>query len=86
MLTLAALALRVWQLGQPTDLVFDEVYFVEQGRNYLIGKDFMDPHPPLAKLTIGLGIWLIGDTPVGWRALNAGVGTALVGSAAGTLW
>jgi Gpi18-like mannosyltransferase len=77
-LTIVALCLRLWQLGQPTDLVFDEVYFVEQGRNYLIGKDFMDPHPPIAKLTIGLSIWLFGDAPTGWRALNAVVGTALV--------
>ena len=77
-ITVLALVLRLWQLGQPTDLVFDEVYFVEQGRNYLIGKDFMDPHPPIAKLTIGLGIRLLGDTPTGWRVMNAVMGTALV--------
>jgi Gpi18-like mannosyltransferase/4-amino-4-deoxy-L-arabinose transferase-like glycosyltransferase len=77
-ITVLALALRLWHLGQPTELVFDEVYFVEQGRNYLTGKDFMDPHPPIAKLTIGLGISLIGDTPTGWRTMNAVVGTALV--------
>jgi dolichyl-phosphate-mannose--protein O-mannosyl transferase len=78
LVTAAAAALRFWQLGHPTELVFDEVYFVEQGRNYLKGQDFMDPHPPIAKLTIGLGIALFGDTPAGWRAMNAVVGTALV--------
>lgn len=77
-LTLASLAVRTWDLGQPVDLVFDEIYFVEQGRNYLQGKDFMDPHPPLAKLTIGLGMKLFGDTPTGWRLMNSFVGTALV--------
>lgn len=77
-LTALSLGLRVHDLAQPTDLVFDEVYFVEQGRNYLQGKDFMDPHPPIAKLTIGLGIKLFGDTPTGWRLMNAFVGTALV--------
>lgn len=77
-LTAVSLGLRVHGLSQPTDLVFDEVYFVEQGRDYLQGKDFMDPHPPIAKLTIGLGIALFGDTPTGWRLMNAVVGTALV--------
>lgn len=71
-------AARFYDLSQPTDLVFDEIYFVEQGRNYLEGKDFMDPHPPIAKLTIGLGIKLFGDQPTGWRLMNAVVGTALV--------
>jgi Gpi18-like mannosyltransferase len=77
-LTVISLAVRIWHIDQPTDLVFDEIYFVEQGRNYLQGKDFMDPHPPIAKLTIGLGIRLFGDTPTGWRLMNAFVGTALV--------
>jgi Gpi18-like mannosyltransferase/4-amino-4-deoxy-L-arabinose transferase-like glycosyltransferase len=77
-LSAVALGIRVWHIGEPTDLVFDEIYFVEQGRNYLEGKDFMDPHPPIAKLTIGLGIKLFGDTPTGWRLMNAAVGTALV--------
>ena len=77
-LTAISLVVRVWDIGHPVDLVFDEVYFVEQGRNYLEGKDFMDPHPPIAKLTIGLGIKLFGDTPTGWRLMNAFVGTTLV--------
>lgn len=71
-------ALRFWNLGQPTDLVFDEVYFVEQARNYLSGTDFMDPHPPFAKWMIALGIWLAGDDPFGWRVVNAISGTALI--------
>ncbi len=77
-LTAVSLVVRVWDISQPTDLVFDEIYFVEQGRNYLEGKDFMDPHPPIAKLTIGLGIKLFGDTPTGWRLMNVFVGTTLV--------
>ena len=74
-----ALGLRVYGIEQPTDLVFDEVYFVEQARNYLNGTDFLDPHPPFAKLTIAVGIELFGDTPLGWRVMNAVVGTVLVG-------
>lgn len=78
LLTLAAGWVRFHDLGTPGEIVFDEVYFVEQGRNYIKGQDFMDPHPPLAKLGIALGILMFGDVPVGWRAVNALVGTALV--------
>ncbi len=77
-LAATALGLRVYAIDQPIDLVFDEVYFVEQARNYLNGVDFLDPHPPFAKLMIGLGIGTVGDTPFGWRIMNAIVGTVLV--------
>ena len=78
LLTLGAAAIRFHDLGTPAEIVFDEVYFVEQGRNYISGKDFMDPHPPIAKLGIAAGIEMLGDKPVGWRLVNAIVGTALV--------
>ena len=73
-----ALGLRLYAIDQPIDLVFDEVYFVEQARNYLNGTDFLDPHPPFAKLMISLGIGATGDTPFGWRIMNAIVGSVLV--------
>jgi len=77
-LTAIAAVIRLVDIGKPTDLVFDEIYFVEQARDYLKGTDFMDPHPPFAKLTIATSIKLFGDTPAGWRIMNAVVGTALV--------
>ncbi len=77
-LTGCALALRLWEIGSPGEIVFDEVYFVEQARNYLTGKDFLDPHPPFAKLMIALSQWIFGDEPRGWRIANALSGTALV--------
>jgi dolichyl-phosphate-mannose--protein O-mannosyl transferase len=77
-ITVVAAVIRSVGLESPKEVVFDEVYFVEQARNYLTGKDFMDPHPPIAKLSIGLGILIFGDNPVGWRAMNAVAGTALV--------
>jgi len=80
-LVLVAGGLRFWNLGQPNELVFDEVYFVEQGKNYLRGKEFMDPHPPLAKLAIGASVALFGGEAAGYRVLNAVCGTLLVGIA-----
>ncbi len=70
---------RFWHLGHPAEIVFDEVHFVAQGRHYLHGESFLDPHPPLAKLVIAAGILIFGDHPWSWRVGNATLGTAIVG-------
>jgi len=75
----AAIVTRFWHLGHPNEIVFDEVHFVGQARNYLHGERFLDPHPPLAKLVTALGIWLFGDHSWSWRVGNASLGTILVG-------
>src|SRR5208283_1110019 len=51
-LLIVAAITRFWHLGHPAEIVFDEVHFVAQGRHYLHGESFLDPHPPLAKLVI----------------------------------
>ncbi len=79
LLLIVAAITRFYHLGHPAEIVFDEVHFVAQGRHYLHGESFLDPHPPLAKLLIALGIFLFGDRPVGWRVGNATLGTAIVG-------
>ncbi|MCC6766510.1 MAG: phospholipid carrier-dependent glycosyltransferase [Deltaproteobacteria bacterium] len=81
LLVVVAGGLRFWKLEQPNELVFDEVYFVEQGKNYLRGKEFMDPHPPFAKLAIGASVALFGGEANGYRIFNAVCGTLLVGVA-----
>lgn len=79
-LVLAAIVTRFWHLGKPAEIVFDEVHFVNQARHYLHGQPFLDPHPPLAKLLIALGIILFGDHPWSWRVGNAVMGTVMVGT------
>ena len=74
-----AAALRFWNLNHPNELVFDEVHFVGQARHYLRGESFLDPHPPLAKVLIALGIKLFGDVPWAWRLGVATMGTLLSG-------
>jgi dolichyl-phosphate-mannose--protein O-mannosyl transferase len=76
-LAVAAL-LRFWNLGMPATLVFDEVYYVDGARDYLVGgvevtdgKAEFIVHPPLGKWLIALGIWSFGDTPMGWRVVAA---------------
>jgi hypothetical protein len=77
-LLIVALFLRFYRIGHPNDIVFDEVHFVGQARHYLHGEDFLDPHPPLAKLLIALSIMIFGDHAWAWRIPNALIGTALV--------
>jgi dolichyl-phosphate-mannose-protein mannosyltransferase len=78
-LLIVAAITRFYHLGHPAEIVFDEVHFVAQGRHYLHGESFLDPHPPLAKLVIALGILIFGDHPWSWRVGNATLGTAMVG-------
>lgn len=49
-LTVAALLTRLWHLGWPHSIVFDEVYFREFPSNYLSGEYYFDVHPPFIKL------------------------------------
>lgn len=51
-LTLVALLFRLYKLGQPSSVVFDEVHFGGFATKYIKRKFFMDVHPPLAKLLI----------------------------------
>ncbi|MDA0267714.1 MAG: phospholipid carrier-dependent glycosyltransferase [Cyanobacteria bacterium] len=50
------LALRLWHLGSPSTLVFDEVHYVPFAVDYLQHQAFFDVHPPLGKDLIALGI------------------------------
>ncbi len=49
-LTGLGLLTRLWQVGWPSAIVFDEVYFRQFSANYLSGHYFFDIHPPLVKL------------------------------------
>ena len=71
-------------LGKPNDIapnspfVFDELYFANDAHKDLLGQDYIDPEPPLAKLIIAVGIKLFGFNSWGWRFMPALFGTALV--------
>src|SRR5438067_67760 len=71
-------------LGKPNEIapnspfVFDELYFANDAHDDLLGRDYFDPEPPLAKLIIAVGIKLFGFNSLGWRFMPALFGTALV--------
>lgn len=50
LLSATAIVTRIWQLGSPPSIVFDEVYFRTFTASYLSGNYFFDIHPPFAKL------------------------------------
>jgi dolichyl-phosphate-mannose-protein mannosyltransferase len=77
LLTCFCLAIRFWGLDRFNTLVFDEVYFAKFGHNYVTSTPFFDAHPPLGKYLIGLGIWLKGFHPWGYRWVNALFGAAI---------
>ena len=59
-LTLFAVFVRFRKLSEPTSIVFDEVHFGGFARKYIIGRFFMDVHPPLAKMLFAVVGYLVG--------------------------
>jgi dolichyl-phosphate-mannose-protein mannosyltransferase len=85
-----ALALGVWarlyRLGFPAGILWDERYFPVMARKYLDGVYQFDLHPPLGKFIIAVGIAILGDDALGWRIMPALFGLALLPLAALLGW
>jgi dolichyl-phosphate-mannose--protein O-mannosyl transferase len=84
LLGLGALAIRLWEIGYPGDLLFDEAYYppqaqelLEWGHEYNRGYTFT-VHPPLGKWLIAGGIGLFGYDSFGWRFPSAVAGSVAV--------
>lgn len=75
---------RIPGLGKPNEIapaspfVFDELYFANDAHDDILGRDYFDPEPPLAKLIIAVGEILFGFNSLGWRVMVALFGTAIV--------
>src|SRR3954471_8919809 len=89
LVTGAALVLRLINLAQPTDVMFDEVYYANEAQDLLQHGVEWNPeqgnpeyvvHPPLGKWMIGLGEQLFGYNSFGWHimAVVFGVGAILL--------
>jgi len=50
-------------IGQPAEVVFDEVHYGKYANGYLKGENFFSGHPPLGVEIIALGGWLGGYQP-----------------------
>ncbi len=86
LLTALSFLTRFWNLFSPRSVVFDEIYFKAYGVDYLSGKYYFDPHPPLGKLLLGGFAKLAGvnknlsdtDPAVAMRLLPALAGALII--------
>lgn len=82
LVTVCAVALGVWarlyQLGFPPKIMWDEKYFPAMANNFLDGVYQFDLHPPLGKFILAVGIFFLGDEPLGWRIMPTLFGLALL--------
>jgi dolichyl-phosphate-mannose-protein mannosyltransferase len=89
LILLISAALRLWQLGTPAEMMFDEVYYAKDAKaivdgrvgthgqyRWAAGDEVSWPHPEMGKFAIAAGILLFGDRSFGWRlpAVIAGIG------------
>jgi dolichyl-phosphate-mannose-protein mannosyltransferase len=85
LIALFSFGLRLFHLGLPKGLVFDEVYYVDGARDLLAhgvevtgrGPEFI-VHPPVGKWCIALGIKLFGNNEIGWRISVAVAGALTI--------
>lgn len=67
LIAVAAAGLRLIRITVPPGRVFDEVYSPLFMWKFLQGETFFDVHPILTQLPHAVGLFLFGDTPIGWR-------------------
>ncbi|MGO8685310.1 MAG: phospholipid carrier-dependent glycosyltransferase [Thermoleophilia bacterium] len=89
---LLSAGLRFWDLGKPTALIFDEVYYAKDAQAILRGqlgpqpgpypwepgKEISWPHPEWGKLAIAAGMVLFGQNSYGRRTAAALAGLLLL--------
>src|SRR3712207_2117662 len=69
---------RLFNLGFPPRLMFDELYFPDFARKFLQGIYEFDLHPPLGKFLIATSMALLGDNPFAWRWMPAVFGCLMI--------
>lgn len=86
-LTLVFMVLAAIRLTIPSTPMFDEVHYLPAARNLLALSDAINlEHPPLGKELIALGMWLLGDGPLGWRIMPLLFGTLALFAAVRAMW
>lgn len=82
-----ALISRFWMLAKPSGAVFDEELFEQYISHYFTHTFYFNLHPPVGKLLLALGAWLLqvnpvtlahADAAVALRALPALAGAAVI--------
>ncbi len=77
LLLIVVLVLHFTIVMQPSEPLFDEIHYIEDGRHIIDGEGTNRvEHPPMAKLIIVGGMHLFGDNPMGWRFFSVIFGAA----------
>jgi len=77
---IATLAMHIYTIAKPAEMVFDEQHYVADARNIIANAATLRPeHPPLGKLFVVSGMLIFGDNPVGWRFFGVLLGTIYIG-------
>ncbi|TRD12298.1 phospholipid carrier-dependent glycosyltransferase [Erythrobacter insulae] len=80
-------ALAAIRLTIPSAPYFDEVHYLPAARELLSGGEYLNrEHPLLGKELIALGIYLLGDNPLGWRIMPLIAGIITVGAGMRAIW
>lgn len=77
-LTIFSFVIRVINLDNLDNLIWDELHTVGRIRKLIQGESFYSDHPPFAKLIQFVSVSIFGDNPFGWRASQAIFGALLV--------
>ncbi|MEA3246035.1 MAG: phospholipid carrier-dependent glycosyltransferase [Gemmatimonadota bacterium] len=80
-----ALATRFWQLSQPRGAIFDEELYEQYISHYFTHTFYFNLHPPVGKLVLALGAWLLRIDPVALAQADPAVTLRLVPALAGSL-
>jgi predicted membrane-bound dolichyl-phosphate-mannose-protein mannosyltransferase len=76
-LTLLVLFMHFSIIVYPRELIFDEVYYVNDARGLVTGTaQLRGEHPPLSQLLVAGGIYMFGDNALGWRFTAVIAGSA----------
>ena len=80
LILLASAALRLYHLADPTEYMFDEIYYAKDAKAIVdnrlgtdgplpweAGDEVSWPHPEMGKLAIAAGVLVFGDRAFGWR-------------------
>lgn len=81
-LTISFLALSLYRLDYSKYPIFDEPIYIYSGEALAHlqapSSIYENPHPPLGKIILGLGVVLLGDNPIGWRLLEVIFATLMI--------
>nr|WP_298928903.1 phospholipid carrier-dependent glycosyltransferase [uncultured Erythrobacter sp.] len=80
-------ALATIRLTVPSAPFFDEVHYLPAARELLSGGEYINrEHPLLGKELIALGMYLLGDNPLGWRIMPLIAGIIAMAASMRAIW